>query len=217
MRNGTSALLGLLLSALPAFSQGLDFAPTELPWAVVDEAYSPPLLMIAGGKRCDPGDVSFTASGNVPEGLAITGMGQLEGVPRKAGTYHFQIRVANACSARVRDVMLIVTGAPILVVSVSILEFRYPRDGPAPEPQALLVRSTWPDLAYSIDSHDVAWLRATPTRGRVPRIGAAVDADRVKVTVERGSLVPGVYEAVLTFWTRQGANAPAVKVRLTIE
>jgi hypothetical protein len=47
--------------------------------------------------------------------------------------------------------------------------------------------------------------------------GGAIDADRVEVSVTPGSLAPGVYEAKLIFRTMQGANAPEVKVRLTIE
>jgi hypothetical protein len=212
-----ASALGMVLSALPARSQGLDFTPTELPWAVVDEAYMPPPLVVRGGTRCYSGEANFTAASELPEGLAIDGVGQFSGVPRKTGTYRFRIRVADACSSKVRDMTLFVTGAPILVISVNVLDFRYTRGGPDPEPKALLVRGTWPDLPYSVDTHDVAWLRATPARGRVPRVGAAVDADRVAVSVAAGSLAPGVHEANLTFWTRQGASAPTVRVRLTVE
>jgi Putative Ig domain len=212
-----ASVLGLLISPSSAISQGLDFAPTDLPWAVIEKDYNPPPLAIKGGAHCEPADAVFTAASALPEGLSIRGSGQFEGVPRKTGTYHFRIRVEDSCSSKVREVQLFVTGAPILVVSVKTLEFRYSRGGPPPEPQALLVRGTWPGRAYSIDLHDAAWLRAIPTSGSVPRISGTLDADRVKVTVDSGSLAPGVYDGKLTFWTAQGANAPEVRVRLLIE
>lgn len=210
-------LPGLLFCALPLIGQGLDFTPTELPWAVVDEAYTPPPLVIKGSGSCYVGEATFTAAGELPEGISITGVGQFTGMPRKTGTYHFKLRLADPCSAKVREMTLFVTGAPILVLSMNALEFRYARGSQPPEPQAVLVRGTWPDLAYSIDTHDAAWLRATPARGRVPRIGAALEGDRVTVRIVPGTLAPGTYEAALTFWARQSANTPAVKVRLTVE
>src|ERR1700722_15646967 len=209
--------LGLVFSALPAISQGLDFTPTELPWAAVDNDYAPPPLVVKGETSCYAGPAAFTAAGDLPEGIALNSIGQFTGVPRKTGTYHFQIRVANQCSARVREATLFVTGAAILVVSSSTLEFRSAGGAPPPGARAFLVRGTWPDLAYSVDSHEVAWLRATPARGRVPRVGAGVDADRVMITVVPGSLVPGVYEGKLTFGARQVANVVNVRVRLTVE
>jgi hypothetical protein len=210
-------LLGLMFCALPVIAQGLDFTPTELPWAVVDEAYKPPPLLVKGGGNCHAGEATFTAASELPEGISITGVGQFGGVPRKTGTYNFKLRIADPCSAKVRDMTLVVTGAPILVISATSLEFHYTRNGPPPEPQAVLVRSTWPDLAYSVESHEVPWLRATAAKGRVPRIGAPVDADRVTVRVTPASLAPGSYEASLTFWAWQGANTPTIKIRLTVE
>jgi hypothetical protein len=97
------------------------------------------------------------------------------------------------------------------------LEFHYRRGGAAPAIQPVLVDSTWPDLPYYIDRPDVPWLHAVSRTGRTPKHGAAVEADRVEIGVEPGTLAPGRYEARLRFWTWQGANAPTVSVRVDVE
>src|SRR5205807_609949 len=107
-------------------------------------------------------------------------------------TYRFLVRVANTCGAALRPMTLVVAGAPILVLQAETLEFRYRRGGPVPAPQALLVNGTWPNRAYYIDQPDAPWLHAVPGSGRIPRLGAGVESDRVEVSGEPNQLAPAV-------------------------
>jgi hypothetical protein len=216
MRATTSLCLlaGLLL---PGAGSALEFSSDTLPRAVVDQPYTPPALLVYGAARCPAGDVTFTLDGALPPGLQLTALGQITGVPGKTGIYNFRVRAADSCTATVKPLSIVVAGAPILIVRATTLEFHYRRGGAAPVSQSVLVASTWPDLPYYFDRPDVLWLHAVSRSGRTPRPGAAVEADRVEISVEPGALTPGRYEARLRFWTWQGANAPSVSVRLDVE
>jgi hypothetical protein len=202
---------------LPGSSFALDFSAPELPWAVVDQPYSPPSLVTYGAARCPAGDVSFRVEGNLPPGLSMTALGQIAGTPGQIGVYQFLVRAADSCSAVTKPMTIVVTGAPILVVPATTLAFHHRRGGGPPTPQSLLVSSNWPDLPYFIERLDAPWLRAAARSGRTPKPGAAFESDRVEVSVEPGSLAPGTYEGRLRFWTREGSHAPVVAVRLVIE
>jgi Putative Ig domain len=145
------------------------------------------------------GDTSFTAENALPPGLAMTALGQITGVPGKTGTYRFLVRAADTCSAVVKPMSLVVTGAPMLVLRADSLEFRYRRGDAMPAPHAILVNGTWPGLAYYIDQ-SVPWLHAVPRAGRIPKPGDSVESDRVEISVEPSQLAPGVYETKLIFW-----------------
>ena len=97
------------------------------------------------------------------------------------------------------------------------IEFHYKRGGPAPAPQWIQVRSTWPGREYGIQKAGVAWLRAVARSGRTPREGTAVNCDLVELMVDAADLAIGVYQATLRLWTWQGANAPEVQVLLKVE
>src|SRR5581483_3552187 len=168
----------------------------------------PPALAAYGAARCPAGDVSFSVEGDLPPGLGMTGLGQITGVPAKIGVYTFLVRAADSCSAIIKPLRIFVTGAPILIVPAATLEFRVPRGGPAPEPQAVSVSSNWPDLPYYIEYSDVHWLRAVARSARTPKQGAAFESDRVEISVQLGSLAAGTYEGHLRFWTPQGSNSP---------
>jgi len=60
-------------------------------------------------------------------------------------------------------------------------------------------------------------MRAAARSGHTPKIDAAVESDRVEVSVDPGKLAPGRYEAILRFWTWHGANNPKVQVSLLVE
>jgi hypothetical protein len=200
-----------------ARAQGIDFNPAELPWAIVDEPYYPRPFAFRGEARCPAGDASFTAQGELPEGLAITGTGQIGGVPQRTGTYRFAVRVADSCGVTVKPMILVVTGAPILVVSTKLIEFHYRRGGPPPEPQSMLVTGSWPNMAYRVDGQGTAWVRAAPRTGRIPRPGAAVVGDVVEVHVVPEGLASGAHEMQLVVSTGLAVNAPTVSVRLVVE
>lgn len=202
---------------VPGSGLALDFSAEELPWAIVDQPYTSPSLILEGAARCPAGDGSFTAQGALPPGLAITGLGQFTGVPSRIGTYQIPVRAVNTCGAAVRPVTLVVTGAPILVVQTEALEFRWRRGSARPAPQSVLVSGTWPNTSYYIDRPEAPWLYASPSSGRIPKTGAAVEADRVEISVEPGQLTTGTYESRLSFWTWRGVNVPTVRVRFVVE
>jgi hypothetical protein len=194
----------------------LFIAPAELSPAVVEEAYAP-VVLTAAGNACSPDDVSFRlASGALPEGLAINGAGQLSGVPKKMGTFQFQVEAATSCGRGLKAYTLVVTGAPVLEVEPREVELHV-RAGAAPAEQTLMVRSTWPGLTYGIQTSTAPWLRAIPRRGRTPRPGAALAGDIVSVTADTKGLAPGAYTAELHFWSWEGANSPVVRVRLQVD
>jgi hypothetical protein len=216
----TRTICTLLFGAsllLPGSGAGLDFNGEELPWAIVDQPYTSPSLVLEGAARCPVGDGSFTVQGALPPGLAMTGLGQFTGVPGTIGTYRISVRARDTCGGAVRPVTLVVTGAPILVVQTEALEFRCRRGGARPAPQSVLVSGTWPNTSYYIDRPEAPWLHAAPTSGRIPKTGAAVEADRVEISVEPGQLASGSYEAKLSFWTWRGVNVPTVRVRFVVE
>ena len=73
------------------------------------------------------------------------------------------------------------------------------------------------NLAYRVDGRACPWVRASPRRGRLPRTGAASEADAVEVSVSPEGLAAGVFETTLTLSTWQGVNAPTVNVRLVVD
>src|SRR5436305_245335 len=104
------ALVPLLLLATGCLA--LDLSPAEMPWAIVDEPYTPAPLIAYGAARCPAGDASFSAQGPLPPGLSLSALGQITGVPLKIGVYRFAIRAADACSAASLLVTIVVMGAP---------------------------------------------------------------------------------------------------------
>jgi hypothetical protein len=205
-------LLALLLTTPGPFQIG----PAELPWAAVDRSYNQ-VLTIRGGVLCADNDLRVRAEGALPEGLDLTSSGQFTGIPIRTGVYRFLVRAENVCDASVRPYTLVVTGAPLLLVGQEEIEFHYRRGGPPPPPQRIQVRSTWPGQEYGVEKAGVPWLRAVPRSGRTPRAGAAVECDLVEVVADPADMAAGEYQATLRLWTWQGANAPAVQVRLKVE
>ena len=206
-----------LFAALAVFPGPFQIGPAELPWAAVDRPYTQSLT-IRGGVHCAGGnDLRLRLDGNLPEGLDLTDSGQFTGTPARTGSYTFRVRASNTCGETARQYTLVVTGAPVLLVGQDRLELTYRRGGPAPEPRLLQVRGTWPGSEYSIEKAGVPWLRAAARDGRIPRLGAAVTCDLVEVTADPAGLAAGVYQATLRLYTRHGANAPAIQIRLKVE
>jgi hypothetical protein len=204
-----------LLALMAALPGPFQIGPAELPWAAVDRAYTQ-ALTVRGGDRCANNDLHVRAEGSLPAGLELTSTGQFTGVPVQTGTYRIVIQAENICGHSSRPLTLTVTGAPILTTSPDTINLRYRREGTASSAQ-IQVRSTWPGLEYSIEKSAAPWLRAIPRSARTPRPGSALECDLVELKVEASDLAPGVYSATLRFSTWQGANAPVVTVRLTVE
>ena len=205
-------VLFALLAALPGPFQ---IGPAELPWAAVDRPYTQ-LLTVRGGVQCDNNDLHVRAEGRLPAGLELTSTGQFTGVPIQTGSYRIVVHAENTCGHSSRPLTLTVTGAPILAISKDAIDLHVRRGGAAPT-ALIQVRSTWPGLEYGIEKSPAPWLRAIPRFARTPRPGSALECDLVEIKAEPSDLASGVYQATLRFSTWQGANAPTVTVRLTVE
>ncbi len=195
----------------------LEILTASLPTAVVHRPYSAPPVTVLGGGRCAQNSISMrVATGGLPEGLRLTAAGYLEGTPRQAGLFTFQIRAENECQVVAKTFALRVEGAPLLVAAPEELEFHYTAGGAVPPGQVVRVSSSWEDMAYSIDAEGAAWLMLRPLRGRTPFPGAGLTGDPVAVGVDPAKLAPGSYRALLKVSAWETTNEPRIAVTLVV-
>jgi hypothetical protein len=207
-------LLTLLCGAADA-GPAIRILTGELPWAVLRTEYDQ-TISIRTDPRCPRAEIRFSvAEGKLPEGLEL-GLDGIHGTPHQAGTFPFTLRAANGCSQTTRALTLVITGKPILRVDAEELRFEHRAGLPDPPARSLLVSSSWPDLAYSVNSGGCAWLKFAQSEGRTPVTGSALTADAVRVQVLPHDLAPGKYSCNLVFSTWHAANAPEVRIRLEV-
>jgi hypothetical protein len=208
------AILALLIAPW-ATGQPVRIRTSELPWAIVGQPYQASFEIGLDG-RCIGGGVELSlAEGELPRGLALRGDG-LAGIPAATGTFPFSVRAANGCGSVVRPLELVVTGKPILRATPGEIVFECQEGGPPPEPQTVLVASSWPGLPYTVRASQAPWLAYEPAAGRTPEPGAGFAADAVALRVDPAKLAPGVYHTILRVWVWQGANAPSVAVTFKV-
>lgn len=199
------------------FSFFLEIATIALPIAIVHKPYQPDPVMALGPSRCPLNNLHFrVVYGQLPPGLRLTGAGYLAGTPTQTGVFQFLVKAANDCEYATRAFDLKVEGAPILVHSPEALEFEYTQNGPLPEPQMVVVSSSWPDMPYSIDPVGADWLIAQPLRGRTQLPDGGHSGDPVSIHIEPGKLAPGTYRASLRLSAWQATNSPTIPVILKI-
>lgn len=210
----SSRRLCLLLAGASLHAAPLSIRTQELPWAAIGVDYRAAIQIQVDG-RCPQGDVVLSlVAGSLPRGITLEG-NWLEGSPKELGIFRFRVRGANICSTANRDLVLLVTGKPVLRVAPDTITFDCRKGDAPPLPQILLVSSTWPEVTYSV-AGALAWLKVGTAAGTTPYPGAAFSADRVTVEVIPKDLAPGTYSAVLVFHTRQGATAPEIPVLLRV-
>jgi len=201
---------------MTASGSELEIAARDLPWAVVDRAYSPAPMEVVDGGKCPVGGVGFAViSGALPAGVRLSRAGYLTGVPAKIGSYWFAVRAANACSHTTRWMELKVSGAPILHVSPE--RVRFVADDGLLRPQTVRVSASWPRIEYqAVVRTGKEWLKATPRRGVTTKPGDSIDADLLELTVDPKGLKAGFYrgEVVLSAWG--AVEAPIVKVEFVV-
>jgi len=189
--------------------------PQQLPWAALGEAYYA-RIATAVDVRCPDSDIVLTlASGVLPRGLALSGE-TLLGTPMEIGSFPLTLRATNGCQSATRELVLTVSGKPILRVGPDELVIEYRAGDPDPAPQSILVASTWPHLPYSVTSEPADWLKFSVTEGFTPDRGAALSSDSVWVRVTPQKLPPGTYKSALSFSLWQGANTPVIPVVLKV-
>jgi hypothetical protein len=199
--------------ACPATAQQI--RSRDLPWAALGGAYDAQ-IETAADIRCPAADVGVTvASGVLPRGLELSG-DRLQGTPLEMGSFPLTFRAANGCRSTTKELVLFVTGKPVLRVGPEELVIQYRAGEPDPAPQSILVGSTWPHLAYSVTSEPADWLKFSVTEGYTPDRGAAFSSDAVWVRVLPQKLPPGTYKCALVVSAWLGANAPVVSVTLKV-
>jgi hypothetical protein len=205
-----------LLSAASSTMGGVQIRTQELPWAALGGVYDTQIVTVPDG-RCPRSDVGVSVmQGRLPRGIELWG-DRLQGTPRELGSFPLRIRAMNGCqTAATKDLVLVVTGKPILRVAPDELVFDYVVGGSSPRPQSILVASTWPHLPYSVTAESAKWLNVTVTEGLTPERDAALSSDSVWVRVSPQGLAPGAYKASVTFSVWLGANAPVVPITLRI-
>jgi hypothetical protein len=203
---------------------GMEFITTELPRAALGKGYESVPLEVRVGGACPLGGIGYAVmGGKLPPGLQLSRLGYFSGTASRAGSYDFVIRAANGCSVAMKQFTIVVSAAPLLIVTPAHLIFvAAEHDGP-PE-QSLLVSATWPNLPYSITIAGGDWLTALPELGRTPNIVSSptsnavstVAGDTVRVRVRCSNLNAGHYSATLTLSAWQAAPSAAVVVELTV-
>jgi hypothetical protein len=211
-----SASLLMPIRAL-AWREEIEFLTGELPWAVAEKGYSPPPLEVRVSGSCPLGGVGYAlAGGGLPPGIQLSRLGYFYGVPLHTGSFEFGVRASSGCSWTAKRFTIIVTGAPILTLKPSHLEFQWVSGEAAPPEQILHISATWPRLAYAVGIAEGDWLKATPEHGFTPREGSAMDEDQVHVHVDASRLKPGRYSVALTVSAWQALTSSPVIVDLNV-
>ena len=205
-------VLGLASVLSLAVAADVEFVTPDLLWAIADKPYSPPPLEARSSGACPLGGLGFAVvSGSLPPGIQLSRLGYFSGTPLRIGSWEFAVRVSNGCTWTARHYVIVVTGAPVLTVVPTKVEF----SGTTAMENAVQVSSTWPKQSYSITS-SAPWLKIDPEQGFTPRQGSALTGDSVRIRVDLTGLKPGRHSATLTFSAWQAANVPVVDVELTI-
>jgi hypothetical protein len=207
-------ILSLTTASTLLLAAPLSFRTHELPWAAIGVDYRVTIQTLVDGRCLESNPQLSVIAGALPRGLALQG-DWLTGVPKELGTFHVRVRGVTGCGAAEQDYVLQVTGRPILRISPEEIVFEYHVGDAPPEPQGVLVSSTWPELPYSVTA-TASWLHLQPEEGITPYSGAALAGDRVTLRVLINDLPPGVYEARLLFTAHQSASVPAIPVKLHV-
>ena len=133
------------------------------------------------------------------------------------GTYQFTLQADNACGTATRQMRLLVTGRPILLVSPRHVVLDQPTGVENGPEDVVKVEASWPELPYSVITLNAApWLSVTPAEGKTPGPESSFTGDRVWLHVNASNLAPGVYHAMLKFYAKSSENAPIVDVTLQV-
>ena len=203
-------VLGIIGVLGPVRAADIEFVTQELPWAVIDKPYAPPVLEVRSSGACPLGGVGYSIVGGLlPPGVQLSRLGYFVGSPLRTDVFPFAIRVSNGCNWTARRFTLTVTGAPVITVLPQRLVF----DGAGEK--LLRISATWPRLSYAANT-SVEWVKVSPTQGFTPRESSALAEDRVTVAVDPGALKPGHYSATITISAWQALEAPTVPVELDV-
>ena len=215
----------LVAPVLSAATGEVELLTEELPWAVVDRAYSPAPLEVRVTGRCPAGGVGFSVvSGVLPLGLKLSRLGYFSGVPTQTGLFEFNVRAVNGCSWAARHFSLLVTNPPKLKTTIEQLTVAS-TPGSNPPEAAIHLSASWPQLAYvvSVTYKDGGsnWLTAVPEHGMtsresVPRRLSEAPSDEIVLRFNATKLKSGRYVAQVSISAWQSSPV-AVIVILTVD
>lgn len=225
----TSVRLLILTLFAPVLLLGaggeVEVTTEELPWAVIDRAYSPPPLEVRVSGRCPAGGVGFTVvSGALPPGLKLSQLGYFSGVPTRYGLFEFNVRAVTGCAWTARRFSLLVTEPPKLKAIPESVTIAC-NLGVDPPPTAIRITATWPQLSYSVEVTSTSaggnWLSAIAEHGRtsresIPRNLAEKPSDQIWLHFHVAGLKPGQYSAQVSVSAWQAQSVP-MTVNLNVQ
>ena len=209
-----SAVLWSAAAVATAGAAPLEFRTHELPWAAFGAPYQARVETQVDGRCLDGGVGLVLTGGQLPKGLEFRG-GEVLGIPREFGAFRLHVRAFNACVAAESDVVLHVTGRPILRASPEEIVVECRAGAAAPQAKTLLVSATWPNLEYSVRPGE-PWLKARQQYGATPVEGSPYAGDTVELEFAPGKLAPGEYQTALLLRAPHGAAPVSVPVRLRV-
>jgi hypothetical protein len=214
-----STAISVLLNALVLLlfnTTEIEFVTVDLPWAVPDKGYEAPPLEVRVSGSCPIGGVGYAVvSGALPPGIQLSRLGYFSGSPLHTGEFAFTIRASDGCGSTMKQFKLVVTGAPVMIVTPAKISFET-KAGENPTEKDVRVSATWPKLPYRMTVSNAAWLMATPEHGSTPREGAGMAHDLVHLRVDVLGLKPGHYNASITVSCWQMAQPARIDVELVV-
>jgi len=219
--NITSQSLTIVIGA----QNGLSLSLSSMSFSATTGGGPPPAQMLTVGST--GGALSFTAttstpgatptwlmissnSGTTPATLTVS----VNTAGLAANTYNGSITIASPTasnSPQVVNVSLTVSSAPVLILSLSALNFTFQTGGAAPPTQSVSLGSSGEALTFSVAATNSggAWLSATPSSGTTPAT--------LTVSVSPAGLTPGVYNGTITVTASGASNGPqSVSVTLNV-
>jgi Putative Ig domain len=210
------SVLLVLLVLVPLETTEIEFVTTDLPWAIAEKGYEAPPLEVRVSGSCPIGGVGYAVvSGGLPAGMQLSRLGYFSGTPLRTGEFTFTVRATNGCGWTGKRFTLVVTGAPVIMVTPLRISFEC-EAAAIPAPQQIRVSATWPRLPYRMTVANAAWLTATPEHGATPRQGSGMAEDIVHLSVSTVGLKPGRYKASITVSSWQALQPVLVEVELKV-
>jgi hypothetical protein len=194
----------------------IEFVTADLPWAIAEKGYEAPPLEVRVSGSCPIGGVGYgVVSGALPPGMQLSRLGYFSGTPLRTGEFIFTVRATNGCGWTGKRFTLVVTGAPVIIVTPLRISFEC-KAAETPAQQQMRVSATWPRLPYRMTVANAAWLTATPEHGATPREGSGMADDIVHLSVSTVGLKPGHYKASITVSSWQALQPVLVEVELKV-
>jgi uncharacterized repeat protein (TIGR01451 family) len=187
-------------------------SPTSLSAGTVGNAYPATTFTQSGGA----GSVTFSTTGTLPPGLAVSSGGVLSGTPTTVGTYDFTVIATdvNGCTGS-RSYSLTINPTPILTLTPSTMNFGVINasgtlTAVTPAQTFTLTQSGSGTVTWTA-TPNVPWLSLNPTSG-------SGSASIVASITTNAALLPppGTSTATVTVTAVGAANSPTATLNLNV-